>query len=100
MSDKEWLGELLDTCEEEPFFEECDEIVEDMLFDEVGICRIFMFFDEEVGEFWEDLFISISWMSETLRGSAFFGKVIWTGGREVCIGRHIMGSILLQEDDR
>ena len=94
------MGELLNTCEEEPLFDECDEIVEDMLFAEVGVCRICMFFDREVGEFWEALSISFSWMSETLDESGLFGKVRWTGGRGVCIGRHIMGSILLQEGDR
>ena len=33
----------MDTCEEEPFFDKCDEIVEGMLFAEVGVCRIGMF---------------------------------------------------------
>ena len=94
------MGELLDTCEEEPFFDECDEIIEEILFAEVGVCRICMFFDKEVGELWEVLSISISWMIETLGGYNLFGKFSWTEVRVVCIVRHIICSILLQEGDR
>ena len=81
-------------------FDECDGIVEEMLFAEVGVCRICIFFDEEFGELWEVLSISISWMSETLGGSNLFAKVRWTGVRGVCIGKHIMGSISLQKGDQ
>ena len=74
MSDKEWLGELLDTCEEELLFDECDEIFEEILFAEVAFCRICMFVDEEVDELWEVLSIAISWISEIFCGSDLFGK--------------------------
>ena len=40
----------MDTFEEELFFDECDEIFEEMLFAEVVFCRMCMFVDEEAGE--------------------------------------------------
>ena len=75
MSDKEWLGELLDTCDEEPFFDECDEIFEEMLFAEVVFCRMCMFVDEEVGEWWEVVSIGIFWVSDFFCESDLFEKI-------------------------
>ena len=68
------MGEYFDTCEEEPCFDECDEIFEVMIFSEVVVCRICIFFDEEGGDLWEVLSISIYGMNETLGGSDLFWK--------------------------
>ena len=94
------IGRIVGYLWKRAIFDECDEIVEEMLFAEVGVCRICIFFDGEFGELWEVSSISISWMSETLGGSNLFGKVRWTEVRRICIGKHIMGSILLQKGDR
>ena len=96
MSDKEWLGELLDTFEEELFFGECDEIFEEMLFAEVVFCRMCMFVDEEAGEWWEVVSIGIFWMSDFFLWIWLIWKNRLSGVGGECIGRHIMGIILLQ----
>ena len=95
LSDIEWLWDLLDTCEEEQFFDNYDERFEEILFAQVVFCRICMFVDEEVGELGEVVDIGISWISEKFWGSDLFGKIKLSGVGGECIGRHIMGIVLL-----